>query len=280
MELDGHKIWVILRAVLMVAIGVYLILVILLTLFQSSFVYFPTHDVDHNPSSAGLQYESVSIQSEDGVRLLGWYIPHDSARATVLLCHGNGGNISHRVSLVKVLHDLGLNVLIFDYRGYGQSEGKPSEEGTYRDAKAAWLYLVRKKNIDPSDIIIHGRSLGGAVATHLAREVNPGGLIIESSFTSVAAVAARMFPIFPIKLMIRYDYNSADNLAHCTCPVLIIHSRDDDMIPFSFGRALYERANEPKSFLEISGSHDEGYFTSGRVYSDGVNRFIAKYFSE
>ena len=274
MELDGHKFWVILRAVIMVAIGVYLILAILLTLFQSHFVYYPTHVLDNNPSNVGLMYEAVSIQSEDGVRLLGWYIPCDSARATVLLCHGNGGNISHRVSLIKILHDLKLNVLIFDYRGYGQSEGEPSEMGTYKDAKAAWLYLVRKKDINPSNIIIHGRSLGGAVAAHLAREVNPGGLILESTFTSAGDIAARMFPYFPIRLMIHYRYNTADDLAHCTCPVLIVHSRNDKLIPIKFGRELYKIAHEPKTFLEITGTHDDGYFTSGQTYIQGLDKFI------
>ncbi len=277
MELDGHKIWVIARAIIFMAVGVYIILAVLLTLFQSSMVYYPTREMNSNPSHVGLMYESVSIQTDDGVRLLAWYIPHDSARATILLCHGNGGNISHRVQLIKILHDLNLNVLIFDYRGYGQSEGKPSEEGTYKDAKAAWLYLVRKKNIAPSNIIIHGRSLGGAVASHLAREVNPGGLILESSFTSVGDVARRMFPYFPIRLMIRFDYKTADNVAECRCPVLVIHSRDDKLISFEFGQALYDRAREPKSFLEITGSHDDGYATSGPVYSGGLDRFIEEF---
>lgn len=280
MELDGHKIWVIVRAAIFVAIGIYIILAILLTLFQSSLVYYPTREMDYNPADVGLMYESVSIQTEDGVRLLAWYIACDSARATVLICHGNGGNISHRVQLIKILHDLRLNVLIFDYRGYGQSEGEPSEEGTYKDAKAAWLYLIRKKDIAPSKIIIHGRSLGGAVAAHLAREVNPAGLILESSFTSVGDVAKRMFPYFPIGLMMRYDYNTAGNIAECRCPVLVIHSRDDRTISFAFGQALFTRANEPKSFLEITGSHDDGYATSGPVYIDGLDRYIDGLISE
>ena len=170
-----------------------------------------------------------------------------------------------------------MDVFIFDYRGYGQSEGKPSESGTYRDAEAAWQYLVEERKVDPNRIIIFGRSLGGAVATWQARNHTPVALILESTFTSVPDIGAKYYPFLPVRLLSRFKYDTAEYLKGVNCPVLIVHSPDDEMMPFSHGQRLFEIAKEPKGFLEISGSHNEGFIISGKRYEEGLNAFISEH---
>jgi fermentation-respiration switch protein FrsA (DUF1100 family) len=171
----------------------------------------------------------------------------------VLFCHGNAGNVSHRLDTLQFFRSLGLGTLIFDYRGYGRSDGSPSEKGTYRDAEAAWRHLVEQRQIPPERIVILGRSLGGAVAARLAADQRPGALVVESAFTSVPDLAARMFPVYPVHLLARIRYNTLKWIRRVHCPVLVVHSRDDEMIPFRHGRRLFEAAPEPKEFLELRG---------------------------
>ncbi len=209
------------------------------------------------------------------MKLSGWFVPAERSRGVILFCHGNAGNISHRLESVQVFHRLGLSTFVFDYRGYGQSEGKPTEQGTYLDAEAAWRHLVQKQQVDPTEIIIFGRSLGGAIAAWLARDHPPKALIIESTFTSVRDIGAELYPYLPVRLLSRFDYNAMDYLRQVNCPVLIVHSRDDEIIPFSHGRRLLETANEPKEILEITGTHNEGFMTSAKRYEDGLDSFIS-----
>ncbi|MCK5095188.1 MAG: alpha/beta hydrolase [Spirochaetes bacterium] len=248
-------------------------------IFQSRFIFFPGDEITATPGEINLSYETVNLETDDGVKLSGWFIPARNERGVVLFCHGNAGNISHRLESIQVFHDLGLSTFIFDYRGYGRSEGKISEQGTYLDVKAAWRYLVQERQIEPGSIIIFGRSLGGSIAAWLARESRPKALIIESSFTSIRNAAVDMYPFLPLKILLRYNYSTMDYLAQVKCPVLIVHSRDDELIPFSHGQRLFEIANNPKEFLEISGSHNEGFTLSVDVYEAGLNSFILKHVS-
>jgi len=195
----------------------------------------------------------------------------------ILFCHGNAGNISHRLESIQIFHRLGLNVFIFDYRGYGRSEGKPSEIGTYRDVEAVWQYLVEERQVSPNRIVVFGRSLGGAVAAWSANRHTPGALILESAFTSVPDIAAKLYPYLPVRLLSRFKYNTAEYLDEVDCPVLIVHSREDEIMPFSHGKQLFERARGPKEFLEISGTHNEGFITSEKRYIEGLNTFISEY---
>ena len=172
---------------------------------------------------------------------------------------------------------IGLSTFIFDYRGYGESAGKPSEQGTYFDAEAAWSYLVLKKLADPKEIIIYGESIGGAVAAWLAQDHHAKALILESTFTSVKDLGAKLYPYLPVRLLARFDYNAVNYIRKVHCPVLIIHSPEDEIVPFSQGRLLFESANEPKEFLEIRGSHNEGFLESAKCYTDGLDAFISKY---
>jgi len=262
-------------SVLKIAVAVYVGLCILLFFRQSHMVYFPLAPVTQKPSDVGLAYESVTLMTADGVRLAGWFVPCEGARGTVLMCHGNGGNIGDRLHPIGLFHELGLNVLIFDYRGYGESAGKPSEEGTYQDARAAWQYLVEKRNTPPDKIVIFGRSLGGAVATGLAERVTPAALILEATFTSIPDMGARLYPWLPIRLLSRYRYNTLARLEQIHCPVLIAHSRDDEMIPFEQGQRLFAAAHEPKTFFELAGNHNEGEVLTSPAYRQALDAFMA-----
>ncbi|MBT3233547.1 MAG: alpha/beta fold hydrolase, partial [Calditrichaeota bacterium] len=183
--------------------------------------------MSQTPDSIGLVYESLMLPSSNGVKIHGWFVPSENAKATMIFCHGNAGNISHRMDSIRMFNEMGLNVFIFDYQGYGKSEGKPTEKGTYQDAQAAWDYLVKDRKTDPEEIIIFGRSLGGAIAAWLAKENTAGALIVESTFTSIAAVGQRMYPIIPVKLISRIKYNTLKHLKQVRVPVLEVHSPDD-----------------------------------------------------
>jgi fermentation-respiration switch protein FrsA (DUF1100 family) len=261
--------------VILTLISAYGIVVVLVFLFQSSLVYFPMHSVSAAPKKIGLDFEELQLKTRDGVTLSGWFIPAKEQRGVLLFCHGNAGNISHRLESIRIFHDLGLSILIFDYRGFGQSEGSISEKGTYLDAEAAWEHLVEERHIDPSEIILFGRSIGGAVAARLATRQQAAALILESTFTSITDLGAQVYPYLPIRLLSRYDYNTLSYLQQIDMPLLIIHSPDDEIIPFTHAKALYESASEPKEFLEISGDHNTGFFISGEQYIDGIDRFLS-----
>jgi fermentation-respiration switch protein FrsA (DUF1100 family) len=246
-------------------------------LVQPRLLYYPdvpTRELTATPGRIGLDYESVTLSTDDGVRLSAWFIPHSSSRATLLFFHGNAGNISHRLESIRLFHGLGLAVFIIDYRGYGESEGSPTEAGTYLDAMAAWRYLVDTRQIPPQDIVIFGRSLGGAIAAELARRTRPGALIVESSFTSVPNMAARLYPWLPARWISRFHYDTLGALEAVACPVLVMHSREDDIIPFAEGEQLYAHAREPRRFLALRGGHGDGFLASGERYIQGIDDFL------
>jgi fermentation-respiration switch protein FrsA (DUF1100 family) len=252
------------------------VVVLLAHAMQDRLVYFPTRELEATPRAIGVEYEDVWLMTEDGVRLHGWFAAAPASRATVLFFHGNGGNISHRLERIAIFRRLGLGTFLVDYRGYGSSGGRPSEQGTYRDARAAWRYLTETRGLSSSTIILYGESLGGAVATHLAVERTAGAVIIESSFTSLPDLGAEVYPWLPVRWISRYVYPSARNLAQVRVPVLVIHSRQDEIIPFHHGQALYAAAHGPKAFLEIRGGHNDGPWMSGTLYVEGLDRFLRK----
>jgi len=258
----------------------YLAMCLLLFFFQSRFVYFPEfgrHDAA-TPRDAGLEYQQATISAPGG-NLNAWFVPAPQARGVVLFFHGNGGSIAHRLEYLPMFQQLGFSVLIFDYRGFGKSGGKPSEQGTYQDAEAAWKYLLETRHIAPSSIVLYGESLGGAVAAWLAARVKPRALIIASTLTSVPDLAAKHYYMFPVRLLTRYQYNTREYLQAVTCPVLILHSREDEIVPFVHGERLFAAAREPKQFLEIRGDHNTGLFQSRDLWMKGVGAFLDRYFS-
>lgn len=247
---------------------------------QPAMIFFPSKDLIVTPTDWDLQYEDVILDTEDGVRLHGWFIPHQGASRTVLFFHGNAGNMSHRRESVEIFHRLGLNVFIFDYRGYGNSEGKPSEHGLYFDAMAAWQYLAQEKGFPRQQIILFGRSLGGVVACNLAAEVQPGALILESTFSSAKDMANTIFPIMSRIMPIRFEFNTEDYIKRVTSPLLVVHSTEDDIIPFWQGEKVYQAASQPKSFVRIQGDHNSGFFTSQPVYEQALGEFLSKNVSD
>lgn len=253
---------------------VYIGIATVLLIFQTNFVYVPYREITTHPGQIGLAFENVDFLTYDGIRLFGWFIPAQATGPVILFCHGNAGNISHRLDSIRIFHRIGVNVFIFDYRGYGQSEGKPTEKGTYMDAEAAWDYLTRIRRIPPEEIILFGRSLGGAIAAWLAHKHQARALIVESAFLSIQEVAAEMFPFLPVKKFSLIRYNTRDYIRQASCPVMIIHSREDELIPFRHGGELFRIAKEPKTFLEIKGRHNDGYLSSGRLYESNLKRFI------
>ena len=256
-----------------VLIFIYVALVLMIYLGQSRLVYFPTSSIDATPDLINLRYEDVWLQTQDGDRIHGWYVPEENAEWTVLMFHGNGGNISHRLQTLDLLNKIGVNTLIIDYRGYGRSQGQPSEEATYEDALAAWEHLTQHRT-DAESIILFGRSLGGAVAVWLATEVNPGGLILESTFSSVVDLAQHHYPFLPVSYMSQFKYDSLSLAPNIDIPTLMLHSREDDIVPFNLGLKLYEALPGNKSFVEMRGGHNEGFFVSGEHYVNGLRNFI------
>ena len=217
-----------------------------------------------SPADVKLDYEDVAFTASDGIALTGWFVPAPDARFTVLFCHGNGGNIMYRLDTLTLFGGLGLSCFVFDYRGYGNSAGKPTEQGTYRDARAAYDWLTQTKQVPAEQVVVLGRSLGGSIAAHLAAQVPVAGLVIESAFTSYPDIGAKFYPFMPVRPLARYKYNTRAYLAEVRCPVLIMHSRSDELVPFEFGERLFAAAHEPKRFVELAGGHNDGFLVFGR----------------
>jgi hypothetical protein len=256
----------------------YLALLAYVYVKQTGMLYLPSEEIEATPRDIGLDYKELTLITEDGVEIAAWHVPAEQSRGVLLFCHGNAGNISHRLDSIRIFHDLGLDVFIFDYRGYGKSRGSPDEEGTYRDAEAARDYLVTDLRVNPEKIVLFGRSLGGAVAAEIALRRRAGALIIESGFTSVPDLGKKFFPYLPVALLSRFNYSSIDKVGNVKIPKLFIHSPGDEIVPYDQGVKLFEKAQEPKEFLSISGGHNEGFLASGRTYKDGLEAFLTKYF--
>ncbi len=256
------------------AITIYLGLTVLLFFFQARLLFFPSTDIYRTPDSAGWQYEDLLLSVGDETTHA-WWIPNPIATAnTVLFSHGNAGNIADRLESCAQFRDLGLNILIYDYGGYGQSTGSPSEQRCYADARAAWKWLTQEKQIAPEHIILFGRSLGAGPASQLATEVQPAGIILESAFASVPDMAQQLYPIFPARLLVRHRFDNAARAPHFTAPLLIIHSPNDSIIPYAQGRKLFAAAREPKQFLDIQGDHNDGFIITGPLYTNALKAFI------
>jgi len=204
-------------------------------------------------------------------------VPAADAAGVVLFLHGNAGNISHRLDSIEIFHQLGLDVLIIDYRGYGESTGSPGEAGTYTDAQTAWDYLVGERGIAPGRIVVFGRSLGGAVASWLAARTTPAAVILESCFTSGPDMAARLYPFLPARLITRLKYPVREYVTHISSPLLVVHSQQDEIIPFDMGETIFAAAPEPKEMLVISGDHNGGFLLNRERYQATINAFLERY---
>jgi len=236
----------------------------------------PGRALTASPGDIGLDYEDVSLTTPDAETLHGWYVPAADAAGVVLFFHGNAGNISHRLDSIEIFHQLGLDVLIIDYRGYGRSSGSPGEQGTYTDAQTAWDYLVDQRGAAPGNIVVFGRSLGGAVASWLAARTSPAAVILESCFTSGPDMAARLYPFLPARLITRIKYPVKEYVTQISSPLLVVHSRQDEIIPFDMGEAVFAAAPEPKEMLVISGDHNGGFLLNRDRYQATIGAFLER----
>ena len=235
-------------------------------------VFFPTKGLDTTPAEVGLPFEEVRFQAPGGVRLHGWFIPHQSPRGTLLYLHGNAGNIGGRLDKTSVFRSLGLSVFLFDYRGYGNSGGSPTEAGILKDTEAAYRVLM-ERGVDPDKVVIYGESLGGAPAVYLAEKVKKGFLVTEGAFSSVCDMARVTFPLLPSWLLAsRFD--SAASIRRVRIPKLIIHSRGDEVVPVAMGRKLAQNAPEPKRYIELEGGHNSYYAAAPALFRDSIDAFL------
>ncbi len=265
---------------LVYAVIIYTVIVAVVWLMQDRLLYLPnmpTRELQASPADRGWEYESVNLETEDGTRIHGWWLPQPAARGTLIFFHGNAGNISHRLESLAIFRALDLSVLIIDYRGYGQSEGRPSEAGLRQDARAAWRHVWEERGIEAERIVLFGRSLGSAVASELALEHRPGVLILESPFRSVPRMAQDVYPFLPARWLARMDFDNEAHVREITVPTLVVHSRDDEIIPFSHGEAVYEAAAGPKDLLILRGGHNTAFMDSRRHYMDGLERFLSEH---
>lgn len=243
---------------------------------EETTVFHPDRVITRTPADSQLDYEDVYCVTEDRVQVHGWFIKSSQAKNTVIFFHGNAGNIADRIEKAQLFVKMGLNVLLVDYRGYGKSSGKPTEKGIYKDALAAYDYLSTRQDVDVKRVIVYGSSLGGAVAIDLAAQRKVGGLVIDSSFSSAADMARVIFPFVP-SFLIRTKMDSVRKVQAISVPKLFLHSRGDETVSFALGQKLFNAAASPKEFIEIEGTHNEGYATSHAVFVNSIEKFLKQY---
>lgn len=238
-------------------------------------IFQPTPGVDLTPQELGLRAEDVFLRTSDGVRIHAFYLPAAGSTRALLFLHGNAGNASHRLPNAAELAALGASVLLLDYRGYGRSDGSPSEKGVYADARAGLAHLVTARGFEERRIVVFGRSLGGAVAVDLARDRDLAGLVLESTFSSMADVAGSIFGGLPVGALVRGRFDSAAKIDRVRCPLLFFHGDRDTVIPIELGRRLFEAAPEPKAFETLAGAgHNDTVLIGGRPYLERIRRFL------
>jgi hypothetical protein len=243
---------------------------------ENQLIFHPHKAIHQTPRDLGLNFEDVYFTARDGVRLNGWFIPYPTAQTTLLWFHGNAGNISHRAQNIKLLHDkVKINIFIFDYRGYGRSEGEISEQGTYIDGAAAIDFLRRQYNVQPKQLVLFGRSLGAAVAAEMATRVESLALILESPFVSVPEMARAVFALIPLGPFLSTQYNNLEKVRRIKSPLLVLHGDRDEVVPYSQGQKVFAAAPYPKKFYTITGAgHNDTYIVGGDTYFAALSETI------
>ncbi len=232
------------------ALAIYLLIVVCMMFLEESLIYFPSKYPEGDWKPRGLEFEDAWFQAADGIKLHGWYVPREKPAAIILFCHGNAGNVTDRADILEILHNVvGASVLVFDYRGYGRSAGKPNEKGILSDARAARAWLANREKIAEKDIVVMGESLGGAVAVDLAAKDGAKGLVLIGTFTSAPDIAAYHYPLLPVRLLMHTRLDALGQIANYKGPLLDMHGQADTIVPFQFGKKLFDAANEPKQLL-------------------------------
>ena len=246
---------------------------------ENKIIFHPSRYPDGfwNPASQGVLAQDIYFTTEDGIKLHGWFIPAENAVATLLWFHGNAGNISHRLDNIQRLVRLNLNVFIFDYRGYGRSEGVPSEAGIYKDSQAAYDAVLRLDGVSVDTLFLFGRSLGGICAVQTAMNWPAKGLLLESVFTNSSDMARKIFPLIPLGWAMKSKLDAVSKVPHLRLPKLFLHGTDDEIVPYDMGRKLFDAAAEPKTFYSIAGAgHNDTYVLGGDEYFNALNQFITE----
>jgi len=238
---------------------------------EESSLYYPTKHIEATPKDINLKYDDIYFSSEDNTELNGWFIPAEDAEVCLIFIHGNGGNISHRLEKLQIFNELGLNIFIFDYRGYGRSKGRPEEEGLYKDALAAYDYVLHR--LGQNKVVIYGESLGGALAVDLASKVKVDGLVLEGAFTSITDMAKIIYPWLP-GFLLKSKFDSINKIAKVSAPKLHFHAAGDDIVSISLGRKLFEAAVSPKEFVLVEGAHNDAFFTSAEKVRKELKEFF------
>jgi fermentation-respiration switch protein FrsA (DUF1100 family) len=243
--------------------------------FIESQVFFPDTTIEQTPADLDLPFEDIWFSSSDSVRLNGWLIPASSPNYLLLFCHGNAGNISHRLDNLRLLHITGISVFIFDYRGYGRSQGRINEKSFYLDSEAAYEVAREWAEKHGAKLVVFGRSLGGIAATHLGATRRCHGLILESTFTNMGAMASAHFPLPFAKTLLKHRLNAVGQIVQVRVPILFFHGDKDRIVPIKLGRKLFEAAPNPKEFVVIPGAgHNDTYFVGGPDYFKKIESFF------
>jgi fermentation-respiration switch protein FrsA (DUF1100 family) len=246
-----------------------------LRVMEPRFIYYPVRQIGMTPDRLGLPYEDIYLTTADGVRINGWFLAAERGGPTVLFLHGNGGNISFSLEKLSILRQLGADVFIIDYRGYGRSQGEPTERGTYRDADAAYRYLVRQRGVDPRRLVVYGESLGAAVAVDLASRERTGGVVLEGGFTSVVDVGRAVFPFLPVRWLVRDRYDTLSKIGRIRAPLLILHAASDEFLAMDHAHKLLAEAHPPKRLVELRGGHNDAFLVSNDAYRAALRTYFA-----
>jgi len=238
-------------------------------------VFYPERVLSATPQHLGIPFEDVTFLTQDHVKVHGWLIKSPNAKSTIIFFHGNAGNIGDRLGKIDLFYRMGINVFIIDYRGYGNSEGKPTESGIYLDAVAAYDYLVSRDDVKGQNLIGYGASLGGAVVVDLATKRTMRCLILDSTFSSAIDMAKRIYPFIP-SFLIKTKMDSIRKFKDIDIPTLFIHSVEDQTVPIALGKKLYDAARGPKEFIEITGGHNDGHVHDYDKVNDGIKSYLSK----
>ena len=270
---------ILLRQITIAIVASVVLWTIVAMIFENRFIFFPSKFPDgmYEDARSIPRLKECWINTDDGVKIHGWFAQADSAICTLVISHGNAGNLSHRIDFIRRLRRSGFNVLMFDYRGYGKSEGAPSEAGVYSDGRAAFDHALDLPGVDPRKIILWGTSLGGAIAVDVALHRHAAGLILESTFSSAKDVARLAYPYLPVQFTLRARFNSIDKIQSIRIPLLQMHGNKDRIVAFELGKKLFRAANEPKEFYTIEGAdHNNTYIIGGEAYLERVRSFVLR----
>ncbi len=257
-------------------LSLYLLITLVLWGSQKGMIFSPGKEIFRTPEDEGIEFEDIDLHTPDGLTLNAWYIPKSGSTKCILFCHGNAGSLSSRVDTIKLLNEMGFSIFIFDYRGFGISEGSPSEKGCYIDTETALDYMQNDLRISQENIVIWGRSLGGPIAAYIAGKGSFYACVLESTFTSIREMAVHKFKLFPTAQLLRFNFPTIEYLKQIKNPILIVHSPDDEMIPYVMGERLFKSASEPKQFLKLHGDHNNCYFDSIEEYQKAIKSFMSE----